>query len=1023
MRTPDVPMPARLIVAAAAGYGKTTMLHSACPDGGVVVDASEVLRAGLPEGAPWVGLDSLDRLSAGDAGRVLELVCSAGVGFAIASRTAVPLPAGGSCAGRTSVRDATDLAMSPWQVARVLAERSGVVDTGVALRVAELTAGWPVLVELAGEALARDPRTDADDALTAPGAAAWEWLHDEVLAVQPSDVVEVLRAAAALDADLPLGPSLVGALAALTGGCVPTDLAGELTRSGLLTPRRRTRGRPELVLVPAVREALRAGPVEVARVARFAAPVLEREGEWLAAAQAHASADDISSVRRLVREHGEDVLRGGGARATADLLGAVTGADLVGAEEDPLIRRTLADALRMSGDPAGARRRFAQLVEAAGPTDWDAGLSARVAALHYLTGEFPEALAALDRCHTRDDPCEDQVDWWAGRVHVLVVLGREEEAAGAAARCLALAEALGQARPRAVAHLAVARTLAGERRDLHQERAADLAREAGDAVTLTRALAARTCHLLAAARYDLALVTGEEAVRMARLSCPPGLRAVTLHNLGEALFRTGRAEEALWHLECSVALCRRLGPARAALGLVGVADVHRALGRREQSRRAYGEALTLSRGSGDAQVLVPALCGLARLVAGDLTDEAADLLAEADALAPPPLRPLVHIGRAELTGARGERAAARDEARAAVAAAREVGAVDWLAEALELEAAGTDDAARARDALAEALSVWRSGGARPAVARLEVLLGRLPGADCAARAQARDAVRRLRAAGLRVPGEPVEGTATPTGAGRVSVQVLGPFEVAVDGVPVPLPAWRSRQARTFVKVLAAHRGRVVTRSRMCDLLWPDDDPARTGHRLSVLMTTVRGVLDPGKAWPPDRYVVADQDGLRLDLRTVVLDADLLLRDAAHAVELLDAGEHDRAREVLAHVDALHRGPAFEDETDEWAEVLRDEVRVAWSASVRRLAALRSREGRGGEALGILVRLLAVDPYDEQVHRRLVTGLVGAGRHGEARQAFERWSRAMREIDAPAPDPRSVGLTRAAPRREPVLTPR
>ena len=90
---------------------------------------------------------------------------------------------------------------------------------------------------------------------------------------------------------------------------------------------------------------------------------------------------------------------------------------------------------------------------------------------------------------------------------------------------------------------------------------------------------------------------------------------------------------------------------------------------------------------------------------------------------------------------------------------------------------------------------------------------------------------------------------------------------------MPLPAWRSKQARTLVKILAAYRGRVVTRARLCDLLWPDDEPARTGHRLSVLLATVRGVLDPAKAWPPDHYIDADSSGLRLDLGAVVLDSE------------------------------------------------------------------------------------------------------------------------------------------------------
>ena len=254
--------------------------------------------------------------------------------------------------------------------------------------------------------------------------------------------------------------------------------------------------------------------------------------------------------------------------------------------------------------------------------------------------------------------------------------------------------------------------------------------------------------------------------------------------------------------------------------------------------------------------------------------------------------------------------------------------------------------------------------------------------------------------------------------GSVSVAVLGPFTVTVGGVEVSLPAWRSRQARTLVKVLAAHRGRVVTRARLCDLLWPDDDPNRTGHRLSVLLATVRGVLDPAKAWSPDRFIAADQFGLRLDLTAVILDVDVLLRDAAHASALLESGDEHRAGEVLAHVDALYHGEAFEDETDEWADALREEARAAWVRSVRRLATLQSRGGRGGDALGIFVRLLSIDPYDEQVHQRLVTSLVRAGRHGEARRAFERWHRAMAEIDAPLPDPRVVDRRRRGHGRGP-----
>ncbi|HYN68474.1 MAG TPA: BTAD domain-containing putative transcriptional regulator [Ornithinibacter sp.] len=1021
------PSSAPLLVTAAAGYGKSALLEALRPDRGVVLAASDLVSDGLPEGVPWVGVDDVDRLTTAARTRVVaELAARGDVEVVLACGAALPAELHAGNPARMRERVAADLALTPYAVAVLLAQEYGVTDPEAALLVAELTAGWPVLVHLAGDALARDPHADLTHALCAPAAPAAQWVGSHVLAALPSWVANVLRTAATVDERGPVTATLVETLSAPGSGCPASDVVDLLVRMGVLVSRRRVGTATEAVLVPVLAGILARGteapPAAAVRAAAsVVAAVHESEQAWLPAARAHAVAGDRGAVVRLVGRYGEDMLRRGDAAAVARLVEQVVGGGL----DEPLLLRTRADALRMSGEPARARRAFAPLVARAEADGWEPGLAARVAGLHYLCGEFESALTVLDRCPDAspggyDVSDEDVVDWLAGRVHVLAMLGRPAEAHAAAERCLTVAELTGDPRPLGVAHLAVARTCRGTRKDLHHEHAVRYAALAGDAVTATRALAARTCLLLASAAHAQALDAAREAARMARLACPPGMQAVALHNLGEALARTGRLDEALWQLECSVSLCRRLGPARAALGLVGVAHVHRSLGRAERSRSAYTEAAELARGSGDAQVLVSALSGLALLACDDPTPQAEEAVAEALRIAPADLLPVALTAAGRVAAARGDTAAAVEHARRAVACAREVRAADLLAEALELEAEVVDDAARSRAALGEALSIWSGGGAGPAAARVEVLIGQLPDADGTERSRARDAARSLRRLGI-------SGVGVSPGAdcaeGVVSVSVLGPFTVTVAGAEVPLPAWRSRQARTLVKILAAHRGRVVTRARLCDLLWPDDDPARTGHRLSVLLATVRGVLDPAKAWPPDRFVAADQFGVRLDLSTVVLDADLLLRDADHATALLDTSDDDRAREVLAHVDVLYRGEAFEDESDEWADPLREEVRAAWVRSVRRLATLRSREGRGAEALGIFVRLLSVDPYDEQVHRRLVTTLVRAGRHGEARRAFQRWHHAMAEIDAPLPDERLVSASLTQPGRPAVLTPR
>jgi DNA-binding SARP family transcriptional activator len=237
------------------------------------------------------------------------------------------------------------------------------------------------------------------------------------------------------------------------------------------------------------------------------------------------------------------------------------------------------------------------------------------------------------------------------------------------------------------------------------------------------------------------------------------------------------------------------------------------------------------------------------------------------------------------------------------------------------------------------------------------------------------------------------------------VFVLGQFEVLVGGRPVPLPAWRSKQARTLLKILVGRRGRPVPRPELCELLWPDDEPQRTAHRLSVLLSAVRLVLDPARLWPADHYVCADAGGVRIDLTRVTVDAEDLIRDAAHGVTLARDGDCERAGEILAEVDSAYRGDAFDDEPyEDWADGLREQARAAWLRALRALADLHRLGRRPDLASASLVRLLAVDAFDESAHSALVGVLLAAGRHGEARRAFQRWTTAMRTIDAPAPDP-------------------
>ncbi|MEZ5097224.1 MAG: bacterial transcriptional activator domain-containing protein [Nocardioides sp.] len=182
-------------------------------------------------------------------------------------------------------------------------------------------------------------------------------------------------------------------------------------------------------------------------------------------------------------------------------------------------------------------------------------------------------------------------------------------------------------------------------------------------------------------------------------------------------------------------------------------------------------------------------------------------------------------------------------------------------------------------------------------------------------------------------------------------------------------------------------------------------PREDGTPAVGAASTLRSALDPGKQWSPDHVIEGDNQGLRLSARHVSVDLHDFLADAEEAGRAAEEGREAEARALLSDLLAEHAGEAFEDDPYEtWASEVRDHVRAVRVQSLRTAARLAGRAGDIDDAVVHLVRLLAVDPYDEPAHQLLVTVLVRARRHGEARRAFDRWTRANLEIGAQPPDP-------------------
>jgi DNA-binding SARP family transcriptional activator len=974
-----------LLVVGAAGYGKTSALRTALHGHDTYWLAHPDVTA-LEQAAhdhEWVVVDDLPDLPEDAANRLVTAAVHVPEPASVALVSRRPLCAQVSrWRGRGVLAELgpADLALPVDRVDELLTSEYGVREPGVARRVHEATGGWPALVRLAGEALADGATLSG---LAQPGTALAAYVADEVLGGLPTDVRRLL---ASLGDLAPLEPALCRTL-----GHPGADSALRLLAAmGVANLGR---------VVPVVAEVARHGRRRAANPDRdrTAAAWYATHGPPIAEARAHLRRGDHDGYARVLAAHGDAIVAAGEAAAVADMVAALP-ARLV----DRRMRLLFGDALRTVGDSAAAMDVLAPL---AGERVLGADVAWRLGAVHHQMGDPVAALAVYARADANRGTAVDRVHLHALTATAHWILGAVDDGLACAGRAVDVAVAGGEPRALASAYVAYALCLslvgdpaaAGE----HYEHAARLAEDAGDVVQAVRIDLNRSHHQLAEGLFADAARSAGRAARRAERSAPPLLLSVALCNQGEALTRLADYDVAARCFDRARLVARQVGPSRTVGALTGLAEVHRRRGEYEQARGAYEEAVRIIRECPDRQNAVPALAGLARLIVREDPEQATVLAKEAlDAAAGSGLVPaLLAAGHAAV--ARGDATPAGKLANRAVERARQRRERAWLAEALELRADAETDPARQRAALVEAHEIWRAGGARDDTDRVLVALGRLTNADPDTRLHGRLAAERLTAAGVVDASVGMPGQDQPSGYGlgapRVVIRTLGRFEVFVDGRAVAASAWQSRKARDLLRILVARRGQAVPRLELSELLWPDDDPIRTAHRLSVLLSIVRTVAGP-------RILVADAASVALDLSQIRVDVEELLGDVGHGARLRQRGALAEAQLLLADVVRGYEGEPFADDPyADWAGPLREEARGAYLRAVRLLADLAATAGDHDGAATHLARLIEQDPYDETAHRGLVAVLRRGGRHGEARRAFRRYRAAMVAIGVRPPD--------------------
>jgi DNA-binding SARP family transcriptional activator/tetratricopeptide (TPR) repeat protein len=219
--------------------------------------------------------------------------------------------------------------------------------------------------------------------------------------------------------------------------------------------------------------------------------------------------------------------------------------------------------------------------------------------------------------------------------------------------------------------------------------------------------------------------------------------------------------------------------------------------------------------------------------------------------------------------------------------------------------------------------------------------------------------------------------------GQLQVGVLGGPRVQHTGVALAFP---TRKALALFIYLVVEGGQ-QSREKLAALLWPDSDRTHARAMLRYTLADIRRTLHDS---PDARHIVVTKEALSIDVASgVELDLEVLgtgrtLARTATVGELRHVAASCRGEFMEGF--SLSDAPTFE----EWLTVHRESGVRRMELVFDRLSQLEADSGDFSEATNTVRRWLAINPFNEVAHRRLMQLQFAAGDRSAALRTYDNY---------------------------------
>jgi DNA-binding SARP family transcriptional activator len=229
---------------------------------------------------------------------------------------------------------------------------------------------------------------------------------------------------------------------------------------------------------------------------------------------------------------------------------------------------------------------------------------------------------------------------------------------------------------------------------------------------------------------------------------------------------------------------------------------------------------------------------------------------------------------------------------------------------------------------------------------------------------------------------------------RLSISLLGTFEVTLDGKPVT--GFASDKVRALLAYLAAEPDRPHRRETLAGLLWTDYPEASARTSLRRALSNLRRAIGDHDAEPP--FLSISRQSVQFNCSSDAWCDVSAVERALVAPELHASPLDQLAQAVELYRGELLAGFSLGDSVlfDEWLLLKRERLRRQVLDALQRLTGACEARGDLDRALVYAWRQVELEPWLEGARRQLMRLLAATGQRGLAVAQYEALRRTLSE---------------------------